>query len=215
MGSTKTALVDTSSPLVGDDVEEQLLRVLGDRRLDFIVPTHPELQHMGNMPRILDLYPDAMVVGDLRDYHLFFPGQCDRFVYNMAEDVIDLGDRRLVFVDAALKDLPNTLWVYDTGSRTLFVSDGFAYIHHYPTDCALLASELSALPSHGDVEAASSIIYHWVQHVDADFYFEEVAALLAVYPACLLAPAHANVVDTVDSVIAVVRESMLAAREAR
>ncbi|BAS14170.1 anaerobic nitric oxide reductase [Arthrobacter sp. Hiyo8] len=73
VGSKATLLVDTGDPAHRALLLAQLELVLGERPLDYVFPTHPEIPHAGNLPALLDKYPGALVVGDVRDYHLHFP----------------------------------------------------------------------------------------------------------------------------------------------
>src|SRR5688572_5692640 len=107
IGSEKTALIDTSNPAFWPELKDQFVQAIQGRRLDYVVPTHPEGPHVGNLARILDMYPEARVVGDLRNYHLYFPGYVDRFDFLAIGDEIDLGDRALQLTKGVMHDLPN------------------------------------------------------------------------------------------------------------
>lgn len=168
IGSERTLLVDTGHPAHWPTIEATLDRYLDGRPLDYVFPTHSEMPHAGSLERLLTKYPGLEVVGDVRDYHLFFPSVADRFRPYKVGESVSLGDREFVFVDAIWRDLPNTLWAYDTGSRTLFPADGFAYTHHHLShECALTStsvpfptkgrpsSSMSA-PCSGPVTSASS-----------------------------------------------------------
>ena len=108
-GSEKTLLVDTGMPPVWPAVSSQLDQALGDRPLDYVVPTHPEPAHAGNLVPLLEKYPDAKVLGDIRDYHLMFPSGSDlasRLEPLPVESRIELGDgMAFVLLPAVIKDL--------------------------------------------------------------------------------------------------------------
>ncbi len=53
IGSERSALIDTGDPAHRETVMTQLAQALGDRTLDYIVPTHPEIPHAGNLPALL------------------------------------------------------------------------------------------------------------------------------------------------------------------
>ena len=61
----KTALIDAShekfNPLYLKTLEEQLNRL--QCSIDYILVSHTEPDHSGLIPNILDIYPDAIVVG--------------------------------------------------------------------------------------------------------------------------------------------------------
>ncbi|HLH68719.1 MAG TPA: Rieske 2Fe-2S domain-containing protein [Candidatus Dormibacteraeota bacterium] len=194
VGSRATAIVDTGQPQHWPVLERQLTQVLGDRPLDYILPTHPEYVHFGLLPYWLQRYPRARVVGDLRNFHLFYPELTDRFEFRRPGDVLDLGDRALLIVEAIIHDLPNSLWAYDTGSQTLFSSDAFAYSHaHNAGECALTSVELPARLD--DVAMTISSALHWARYVDdIDAIFERIRAFAREHPIRAIAPAHGSFV---------------------
>lgn len=91
VGDDAVLLVDTWFPSMWPELEHQLHEVLGDRPVDYVFVTHQEIPHCGNIPRLLQKYPGSKIVGDTRDYHLYFPRYADRFEHDDAGDAIDLG----------------------------------------------------------------------------------------------------------------------------
>src|SRR4029077_17349213 len=129
-GSERTLLVDPGHPMDWAAIASGLDTLLDDRALDYVFPTPPEMPHAGNLGRLLTKYPNAVAIGDMRDFHLYYPAFVDRFVDRSVGTVIDLGDMQFEIVEAIIKDLPNTQWGYESTRRILFVADGFAYVHH-------------------------------------------------------------------------------------
>lgn len=144
VGSERTVLVDTGHFAHWYAVEGQLEQALDGRSVDYILPSHQEIPHAGNLGRIMAKYPDSVAIGDVRDYHLFHPEiDRERLVVKHGGDSVDLGNSEFVVLDAVWKDLTGTMWGYDTRLRALFPSDGLGYVHdHEPAVCGLLASEL-------------------------------------------------------------------------
>lgn len=141
-GSERTMLIDTGAPSKWSPIERDVEAFLEERTLDFVFPTHPEFPHGGLLPRWLDKYPEALVVGDLTDSDLYYPDLASSFRPTQAGDRIDLGDRSILFVQALWRDLPTTLWAFDTTDRILFVSDALAFLHfHEEGECPRLTSE--------------------------------------------------------------------------
>lgn len=207
VGDTKSVLVDTGHPKNWREIETGLREVLGDRPLDYVFPTHQELPHAGNLARLARTYPDALVVGDLRDYHLAYPDLVDRFRPCSVGESIDLGGRRFHFVDAVIHDLPTTLWAFDDGGRTLFVSDGYAYQHeHTSGQCAMLAEELPAPPTPEQGKFITRGALYWTRYVPMDPILRKVHEMTSTLGARIIAPAHGNVIADPNRTLGVLDE---------
>lgn len=193
-GTRATAIVDTGQPQHWPLLERQLEEALGGRQLDYVVPTHPEFVHFGLLPYWLAKFPDAQAVGDMRNFDLYFPEYVHRFRAVRPGDVLDLGDRRLLIVEAIIHDIPNSLWAYDTGSETLFASDAFAYSHaHNAGECALTSRELP--PGLDDVAMTISSALHWARYVDdVGALFGRIDDFAREHPIRAIAPAHGSFV---------------------
>lgn len=220
LGAERTLLFDTAPPGAWSAVERDLERLLGSRPLDYVVPSHPEIPHAGSLTRVLDKYETALVVGDLRDYHLYFPDHVDRMRAVPHGTELDLGGGyRFTLLDAIIEDLPTSVWGYEHRERVLFPVDALGYGHlpqradlpdeplHRPGECALLSSELTRPPDLDLVTHLTQSSLYWSRYVDIAPYLERFEALLEKYPATLLAPAHGSVVDDLDVIMPVVREA--------
>ncbi|YCH05950.1 MBL fold metallo-hydrolase [Arthrobacter sp. alpha11c] len=213
MGSEASILVDTGDPAHRDTVLAELENALGSRSLDYVFPTHPEIPHAGNLPVLLERYPSAVVVGDIRDYALHFPEYADRLTAKRAGESIALGDREFHFLPAYIRDLENTLWGYDSGAGIMFVSDGFSYIHdipgpdeddepvHLPGQCRLLSTEMPAPPSVEQAAYGTGRALYWTKFVDVGTAFRSIEEALENYPTSLIGPAHGNVIDDVQGML--------------
>jgi hypothetical protein len=219
MGARETLLVDTGHPIHWQRVEHDLAQVLGSRGLDWIVPTHAELPHAGNLHRLARRYPGSRVLGDVRDYHLFFPQLAGRFREWPKDQPLDLGGGyQVVLVDAPLKDLVTTQWAYETSQQVLFVADGFGYMHarpdlgsdqptHRPGECSMLSTEWPEPPGIEHAAFLTRAALNWTRFVDDAEVFEAVASVLDRYPPRLVAPAHGNVIADFDAFFPIVREA--------
>jgi flavorubredoxin len=220
VGDRKTLLVDTGRPGDWEFINGCIEEVLGDRPIDFLAPTHPEIPHCGNLARLCEKYSDALVIGDTRDYHLFYPEYSSRIREIGKHEPIDLGGALFVFVEPILRDLTNTQWGYESRSQVLFVSDGFACLHHpasaeldgegvhRPTECALLASELSETPEPYQAARITEVALQWSKYRPAADLLTSMRSLLGRYPTRLIAPAHGNVIDSIDEYLAIVERAL-------
>jgi flavorubredoxin len=209
-GSEHTLMVDTGYPGQWEAIGKRVAEVLGDRQLDYVFVTHPELPHVGNLNRVLAAHPSCRVVCDVRDLHLFFPDHVDRFVHKSIGDSIDLGDRRFHLLEAIIRDLPSSQWGFDDGSRALFVADGFGFSHvHEPTQCGQIAEEL---PGEITVEQATFLndaALFWVRYTDLRPIIARVDALVEELSPQIIAPAHGAVITDVATTFTMLRDKVL------
>lgn len=214
LGSEKTLMIDTGHPGHWASIEKHLDDVLGDRPLDYIMPTHTEMPHAGNLSRLVDKYPAIEVVGEVRDYHLYYPKLEHRLRPVALFDSVDLGDRQITVLPAIWRDLPSTIWMYDSLSRVMFVADGFAYSHHHlQGECAQFSGELAVAPDVEQTIFLNEKALYWTRWVDAVSKEIDMDKLLADYPPSLVAPAHGAVITNLDTMLPLLREGMAANRK--
>lgn len=207
-GSERTVLIDTGHPIHADRIDAALDRFLGERPLDFIFVTHAEFPHCGLLPKWLTKYPDARLVGDVRDYPLYYPEFAERFVQTRAGEAIDLGDRKLVIVPGVWSDLRDTLWAFDTGDRMLFVADGFSITHHHkPGTCGLTTRE-QPKPDVKMLQLLNELALQWIRYTDTTRTYDELDTLLAALRPRFIAPAHGAVIDDVERMLPLVKDAM-------
>ena len=64
-GSEKTALIDAVDESMADVLLGNL-SALGIKRIDYIIAQHAEQDHSGSLKRLLEIYPDAKVLGSAK-----------------------------------------------------------------------------------------------------------------------------------------------------
>lgn len=213
IGSKATALVDTVMPMGWPALKRDLARVLGGRTLDYIVPTHPEAPHMGNIEPLIAEYPNARIFGDMRNYHLFFPHLKKNCDHAKVGDTIDLGNRRLELTKAIIHDLPNTYWIYEPDIEFLCVGDGYPYTHdHEHGQCAMTSEELPAPIRPEDTSIVISRALNWAKYVDASGMMSELREFLREHPVSFVGPSHGGVITNVPAVTDVMDQGLASAR---
>ena len=191
VGTEKSVLADTGMPYGWEALRDQIAVALKGRPLDYIFPTHPEQPHMGNSGALMDIYPDSLLIGDLRNYHLYYPGYEHRFRQVRAGDRLDLGGREIIFETPAILDLPNTLWCYEPKDRILIVADGYPFTHeHAAGQCALTSTELPRRPRVEDTSVVIEKALAWTRFVDPERTIAELDAFLATHPVDIVGPTH-------------------------
>ena len=140
-GSDKTALIDTVDPTMADVLIDNLNQ-LGVKNIDYVVANHAEQDHSGTLPRILKLYPNAMVVATPK---------CKSLLMNLlivsenkimtVEDgeTLSLGDKTLEFIHAPWVHWPETMLTYLREDKMLFTCDLFG--SHFATSDLYVTDE--------------------------------------------------------------------------
>lgn len=130
-GESAVMLVDTGSLQDWSQVFVVFDLYLGERLLGYVFLMHFELLYVGNLFCLLDKYFDAVVIGDVRDYQVYYPIYVDRLRPCGFGAQFDLGGgMRFMVLSAVIRDLFNMLWGYESSRWVLFVLDGFLHTHH-------------------------------------------------------------------------------------
>ncbi len=131
----KTALIDTTHGKFKKPYLEELIKLIDLSILDYLIVSHTEPDHSGLVKEILQMAPQVTVVG---------AKVAMQFLENMVHhsfkqlivkngDHLDLGKGHdLTFVSAPNLHWPDTIFTYDTKTKTLFTCDAFGM--HYCDD---------------------------------------------------------------------------------
>lgn len=216
-GATASMLVDTGNPSSWPIISAKLDELLGEGTLDYVFPTHPELPHTGNLPRLVQKYPNVQIVGDVRDYHLFYPQIEPNLHARVPGDRIDLGGGYdFVVVEALIRDLPNTQWGFVPRAGVLFTADGFCYMHrpelddedpvHLPGECGLVTTELAGPVTVENAAFFTGSALYWARFAnDADRVYDRVLRLVEELGVTTVAPTHGNVITNILDVEPIIR----------
>jgi flavorubredoxin len=192
-GSEASLLVEAGLPVHSDVTETQLATLLqSGPPLRYVFLTHQETPHAGGVGRLLEQYPDAIAVGDVRDYHLFFPTLADRFQSLVPGDTLDLGGGTSFRVTSAvIRDLITTQWGFAPSQRVLFPSDGFAFAHyHRAGQCGKTAEETSELEIADMGGLFIEQALPWMCYTDLEPYVDRLEAMIAELAVDIVAPSH-------------------------
>lgn len=125
----KNTLMDTVDASASMQFIENVAYALNGESLDYLVVQHMEPDHCANIQRILELYPEAKVVGNAKTMQMigqFFDVDLeDRKVVVKEGDTLELGSHTLHFVMAPMVHWPEVMVSYDSCDKVLFSADGF------------------------------------------------------------------------------------------
>ena len=125
----KNALMDTVDASASEQFIENVAYALNGGKLDYLVVQHMEPDHCANIQRILELYPETKVVGNVKTMQMisqFFDADLEgRQVVVKEGDTLELGNHTLHFVMAPMVHWPEAMVTYDDVDKVLFSADGF------------------------------------------------------------------------------------------
>ena len=123
------AVMDTVDARFGHEWLDNVAKVLGDRKPDYLIVQHMEPDHSANADLFLRTYPDARVVATSKAFTMmgqFFGTEYeDRRIVVGEGDTLSLGKHTLTFVTAPMVHWPEVMVTYDSLDRILFSADGF------------------------------------------------------------------------------------------
>ncbi|PSB34629.1 diflavin flavoprotein [Chlorogloea sp. CCALA 695] len=142
----KTALVDTSHEKFRKLYLDTLTELINPTEIDYIVISHTEPDHSGLVKDILQLNPDATVVGSKVALQFLEDMVHQPFKKQIVKngEVLDLGNgHELEFVSAPNLHWPDTMFTYDRQTQVLYTCDAFGlhYCDEYTFDEDLGAIE--------------------------------------------------------------------------
>ena len=192
VGNDASMIIETGHPKDFPKIEQQLATLKkGLPPVKYLFVTHQETPHAGGLGRILHRFPEAILCGDISDYHWAFPQYVHRMKSLREGDELDLGGRKFVVVEPVIRDLRTTWWGFDTKERVLFPGDGFAYSHyHEDGHCGLFAEEAISL----DIPEVSAVFadraLFWTKFTDMNLYVNRLQYLMDKYDVQFIAPTH-------------------------
>ena len=126
----KITIMDTVDRRGTEGWLANLKKTLGDKKPYYVVVSHLEPDHAGNLKTLLDLYPDIKVIGNPKTFTMiaqFFDVDLsdDRKVVVGEGDTVNLGTHTLQFFMAPLVHWPEVMVEYEKSEKILFSADGF------------------------------------------------------------------------------------------
>lgn len=133
-GSEKTALFETCKLEFWDEYIANIREVCDPSEIDYIVVNHTEPDHAGCMERILELAPNAKVLGSSTALTFLKEIVNHPFASQAVTeaDQIDLGGLTLTFLSVPFLHWPDSMYTYIPELKALFSCDSFGC--HYADD---------------------------------------------------------------------------------
>ena len=134
----KVALMDTVDSRATEEWLDNLDKALDGRGVDYLVVSHMEPDHAGNIKNLIDRYPDMQIVGNAKTFAMipqFFDVDITkRSVVVKEGDTLSLGKHTLQFFMAPMVHWPEVMVAYEQSEKILFSADGFGKFGALDTD---------------------------------------------------------------------------------
>lgn len=125
----KVAVMDTVDARATGTWLDNLSKALNGRTVDYLVISHLEPDHSGNIQKLAEMYPDMKLIGNAKTF-AFMPQFFDldltgRTITVKEGDSICLGSHTLNFFMAPMVHWPEVMVTYESSEKVLFSADGF------------------------------------------------------------------------------------------
>ncbi|GAA0084528.1 FprA family A-type flavoprotein [Clostridium sp. CTA-7] len=127
----KVAIVDTVKTGFYDEFKKNLKDIIGDKKVDYVIVQHTELDHSGSLIKLIEDYPEIKVVGSKAALNYLKNILNRDFNTLEAKEEISLGETTLKFINAPNLHWPDTIFTYVKERNLLFTCD-FTGSHYCP-----------------------------------------------------------------------------------
>ena len=134
----KVTVMDTVDMRATDEWLANLEQALNGRTVDYLVVSHMEPDHAGNIQRLVEKYPEIQIVGNAKTFAMipqFFDVDIsNRSIVVKEGDTLSLGKHTLQFFMAPMVHWPEVMVAYEQSEKILFSADGFGKFGALDTD---------------------------------------------------------------------------------
>jgi len=128
VGESKKALIDTVNPGFEKELEEKIKQIMDPSDVDYMIMNHAEPDHAGAIPHLMLINDKAMLVTTSRGAKMaqvFYKVPEKRIKIVPDQETIDLGGKKLRFIEAPMLHWPETMFTYLQENKILFPCDFF------------------------------------------------------------------------------------------
>ena len=127
----KKVVIDTVKKTFQKDFIQKLNTLTDPAEIDYIICNHTEPDHSGSLTYLLDMAPNATVIGSGQalNYLSEMMGRPFQSMKVKDGDSLDLGNKTLRFIGASNLHWPDTIYTYLEEDKLLFTCDSFG--SHY------------------------------------------------------------------------------------
>ncbi len=123
----KKAVIETTKETFKDEYLNKIKEVCNPGEIEYIIANHTEPDHSGNLKHLLDIAPNATVVGSRQalNYLGEMTGRSFKQQPVKHGDIINLGNKKLHIIGAPNLHWPDSIYTYLEEDGVLFTCDSF------------------------------------------------------------------------------------------
>ncbi len=127
INADKKTIVETAKDKYFDTYLAKIKQLCNPEEIEYIIVNHTEPDHSGSLKQILDVCPNATVVGsgNAIRYLNDLIGEGFKFLIVKDNDVLNLGNKSLKFISAPNLHWPDSMYTYLQEDKVLFTCDSF------------------------------------------------------------------------------------------
>jgi flavorubredoxin len=194
MNNGQPILIDCGSQLHRAGIMQALNELLAGLTPSYVLLTHSELPHAGNLAQVARQWPQVNVIVS----NVMLPYIEIAPVLPLAQitalrpgAILQVAGRTLEFVEALLKDQPGSQWIFDRQTGTLFTGDGFGY-YHSAEQCGRFSDEVSGGLTVEQFQTYHRTAFRFLRWVVAERLNADLEKMFAHYPVNIIAPIHGH-----------------------
>ncbi|AEB75517.1 FprA family A-type flavoprotein [Clostridium botulinum] len=121
----KVVIIDSVKDGFWDKSIESIKEIIGDKKVDYIVVQHTELDHSGSLIKFLEEYPDATVIGTIAALNYLKEIVNKEFKGKNINEIkeLNIGNNTLKFISVPNLHWPDTMITYIPEQNILFTCD--------------------------------------------------------------------------------------------
>ncbi len=123
----KKAIVETAKEKFASEYIEKVKSVVNPSEIEYIILDHTEPDHSGSLGKLLEIAPNATVVGSgnaIRYLQDMFPINFKHLIVKDGDE-LNLGNKTLKFIAAPNLHWPDSIYTYLVEDKVLFTCDSF------------------------------------------------------------------------------------------
>jgi flavorubredoxin len=180
----KVVLVDTVKHYLFDEWISRIRDVVDPTKIDYLVVNHVEMDHSGNVPRFMEIAPQAKIITSpkgKKGLERHYKKEWDCILVNSGDE-LKLGKRTLKFIHIPMVHWPDSMVTYLPEDKLLLPNDAFG--QHIPG------------PARFDDEVGWDVVHDEAARYYANIVFpfgeqvDKVLDALGTLPIEMIAPSH-------------------------